>query len=182
MHSVMSQLHDDHHNVARILDYIRRQVALADDGGDPDYERLHEVMHYLTNYPDVFHHPREDLVFARLMKREESARLTIERLKREHVELGAQGATLRNRLQQKSTGRRLQKKRLMRELAEYADFLQEHMEIEERKVFPLAKLLLTDDDWEGVAKSIRLREDPLFGGDATRPYAALLNALERHPH
>lgn len=180
MHPVMRQLHDDHDNVARLLDYINGQVEAARSGEQPDYDRLHRVMHYLTNYPDVFHHPREDLVFAQLLERDVSARLAIERLKSEHQELGDAGAHLRQRLHDKLAGKRYQQRTLLRELSEYSDLLREHMELEEHNVFPLAKLLLNDADWEAIAGRIRKREEPLFGDTAVRPYETLLTELERH--
>ena len=177
MHKVMQQLHDDHRNVERLLDFIRDQASK--ERTEADFEAMHQVMHYLTHYPDVFHHPREDLVFARLLERDPSCYMAVEKLKQEHERLAVDGAQLRQRLYDKLRGRRLQWPTLSRQLHDYAGLLQQHMELEERSVFPLAKLLLADRDWDSLSRQIRQREDPLFGTVAAMPYSSLLMELER---
>ncbi|MDX1443238.1 MAG: hemerythrin domain-containing protein [Gammaproteobacteria bacterium] len=179
MHSFMQQLHEEHANVARLLAFIRQQVEELPDDEQPDYEHLHQVMHYLTHYPDVFHHPREDALFALLEKKDPSCHAAVRQLKREHDTLASDGDNLRQRLNAKLQGKRLQWRTLSRELHEYAELLENHMEMEERKVFPLAKLLLTEREWDDIAAKLRKRQDPIFGESATSPYASLLNEIER---
>ena len=40
----------------------REQLFIDEAGDDVDGHVLYEVMHYMTHYPDAFHHPREDMV------------------------------------------------------------------------------------------------------------------------
>lgn len=179
MHAVMQQLHEDHEHVARLLRFIEDECRKSHSKESPDLDRLHQVMHYLRHYPDVFHHPREDLLFERLLERDPGCEKVINELQKEHEELARSGEQLRERLYQKCHGRRLKWPSLRQELLAYAELLGSHMEIEERQVFPLAKLLLADNDWEQIEARIRQREDPLIGNRVASPYANLINKIER---
>jgi len=64
MSDTLSRWHAEHANFSKLLDLLERQVASFHDGGSPDYELMLEIMYYMTHYPDVLHHPKEDLVFA----------------------------------------------------------------------------------------------------------------------
>ena len=41
-----------------------------DRGDRPDYEVIRAVISYFEVYPEVYHHPQEDLVFAKLRTRD----------------------------------------------------------------------------------------------------------------
>ena len=48
-------------------------------------------MRYMTQYPDRFHHPREDLIFTQLLKRDPGVRDDIEDLLEEHISIRLAG-------------------------------------------------------------------------------------------
>ena len=54
----------EHRHFARLLDLLEQQVVAfhADDG--PNYELMLDVISYLQDYADQYHHPREDEAFA----------------------------------------------------------------------------------------------------------------------
>ncbi len=66
MTNIIDSLHEDHANLAKLLDALERQPALFDDGETPDYDIVQGVVDYCLNYPDRYHHPKEDLVLERL--------------------------------------------------------------------------------------------------------------------
>ena len=53
-------------------------------GKVPDYHLLLEIVDYLTHYPDQYHHPREDLLFTRMLESDSKFRRKLDRLEREH--------------------------------------------------------------------------------------------------
>ena len=53
----------EHANYRRLLDLLRSETERFTAGGQPDYELMSDVVHYMTQYPDRFHHPREDVAF-----------------------------------------------------------------------------------------------------------------------
>jgi hemerythrin-like domain-containing protein len=49
-----------------MLNLLERESNLIYDGENPDFELLHDIMHYMTVYPDAVHHPKEDRLYAEL--------------------------------------------------------------------------------------------------------------------
>lgn len=167
--------HADHRNFARILDLLEQQVDAFHQGKRPDYELMHSIVYYLRHYPDCFHHPREDIAFARLIKRDPALQPTIARRTQEHVAIAAAGEDLLNWLQRIIVGAVTERSALEAAAATYVVYYRHHMSAEEREVIPRAVELLTPADWAAVA-TIPLASDPLFGPD----FDARYQELRRH--
>ena len=60
---ILEELREDHRNLARLLDLLENECRDVPAEGEPDMDLLHDIMHYMTVYPDAIHHPREDLVY-----------------------------------------------------------------------------------------------------------------------
>src|ERR1700692_1747366 len=84
----------EHANFATLLDLLERQLDLFHAGEKPDYELMLDIMFYMTRYPDVSHHPKEDLAFARIKEREVSARVIVDELTEQHARLKEFGGAL----------------------------------------------------------------------------------------
>lgn len=72
--------------------------AAFHEGGQPNYALMLDIVQYLRYFPDRYHHPREDVAFARLVKHDPSLRIRINRLKQEYRVTEAAGEELMNRL------------------------------------------------------------------------------------
>ena len=48
---------------------------------------------------------------------------------------------------------------------------------EERKLFPLAKVVLTKEDWQAIDKEVNANEDPLFGTAIADEYQRLYRLI-----
>ncbi len=81
---IIETLYSEHEYILSLLDTLEQQANKLKPGKIPDYHLLLEMVDYLIQYPDPFHHPREDLLFAGLLKREKKFRTRLDRLEREH--------------------------------------------------------------------------------------------------
>ena len=70
MNTTLATWHTDHANFARLLDLLEAQLDLFHRGETPHYELMLDIMFYMTHYPDVLHHPKEDMAFTRIRERE----------------------------------------------------------------------------------------------------------------
>ena len=86
--------HADHVNFARLLDLLESQLAAFHAGEQPDYVLMRDIIYYLRHYPDRFHHPREDVAFARLVERDPALELQLARRLQEHRVIAAAGEKL----------------------------------------------------------------------------------------
>ncbi len=73
--------------MAKLLSALERQLAVFDQGESPDYDIVQGVIDYCLNYPDLYHHPKEDLVLERLQAVDPVAAAGIGDLAAEHQDL-----------------------------------------------------------------------------------------------
>jgi len=180
MPNTLAIWHADHLNFAKLLNLLEEQLGLFREGESPDYQLMLDIMYYMTHYPDVLHHPKEDLVFARIKERESAAAPTIDKLSQQHGALKACGEKLVHDLDDVVNGSIIERERIETSALEYLASFRDHMRIEETDVMPLAARLLRDKDWLAIDAAIRHIEDPLFGSRIDERYGAIAQQIERH--
>ena len=89
MGNVISKLRTEHVNFRKLLDLLEVQLDLFHRGESPDYQLMTDILDYMTHYPDVFHHPKEDVIFSRLLERDSSIAQSVEELARQHHVIAA---------------------------------------------------------------------------------------------
>ena len=153
--------HAEHVNFARLLDVLETQVAAFHRGERPNYDLMGNVVYYLRSFADRFHHPREDVAFARLVERDPGTELVINRLVQEHRVIATAGDEFFNRLNEVAGDIMTPRATLEAAAATYLVYYRHHIAAEERDIMPRAAQLLTQEDWAAVTASAA--PDPLFG-------------------
>ena len=174
--------HAEHVRFSSLLDFLQQQMAEFHDGRDPDYELMRDVVHYLHHYADRFHHPREDVAFARLVKRSPVLRPGILMLLQEHRVLAAVGETLLNYLDDILVDSVVERETVEAAAATYLVYYRHHLATEEREILPRAAQLLQPEDWAAVAVTVASVPDPLFGDDVSEIYRALRKRITAHAY
>ncbi len=177
MSKTMDLLHDEHVGVALLMKILDQQMEAFAEGESPDYELMYEVMDYMVNYPDRYHHPKEDLVFARLEKRDPSLGPAIQDLKDEHRLLHDKGKALLENLDSVVNDFMVSRDTIETMTREYEQLLMRHMTREETKVFPSARRELLAEDWTELDDITESQHDPVFGEVVESEYIALRLAL-----
>ena len=180
MRDTLARWHADHMNFARLLTLLDAQLTLFHDGVSPDYDLMLDIMYYMTHYSDVVHHPREDLVFARLKLRDPGAGPAVDALTAEHRHLKQAGEALASALEDVVNGSVSSRAQVEAQARSYAAQMRSHMGVEESTLLPAAARLLRDDDWTAVEAAIAQVDDPLFGSGAQARYASLRREIARH--
>jgi hemerythrin-like domain-containing protein len=171
--------HTEHVNFARLLDLLEIHLERFHRGEAPDYELMLDVMFYMTHYPDVLHHPKEDLAFARISERHPAARTIIDGLTAEHSVLKREGNALVIALDDIVNGSVASREHVEAPGRAYLAAFRRHMRTEEAEILPLAAKLLDRDDWAAIQAAIRQLEDPVFGRSGDERYAALRRQIGR---
>lgn len=170
--------HAEHANLARLMDILEKQLAAFNVGEQPNYDLLLDVVHYLRHYPDQVHHPKEDVAFARLLKRDPRMKPQIDRLTQEHRAIGAAGAALLKHLEEVLAGSVEPRSVVEEAAATYLAYYRGHLAAEDEEVVPRAAELLTAADWAAVAKAVPARPDPLLGEHVESHYRKLRRHIE----
>ena len=174
--------HAEHVNFARLLNLLDIELALFHGGKSPDYELMLNIMFYMTHYSDVLHHPKEDLVFAKIRERDRGVAATVDKLASQHARLHECGQDLVQQLDDIVNGTISSRASVETVAHEYVGTLRTHMRIEETEILPLAGRLLTNRDWTAIHAAVEHIEDPLFGRHPEKRYLALHQQITRQAH
>jgi hemerythrin-like domain-containing protein len=179
---IIERLSREHRNAERLLAVLERELEVFDRGGRPDYEVVRAVINYFELYPEVYHHPQEDLVFAKLKIRDPAAAAKVGDLALEHQ----QGAERLRRVAQAVDGiladREILRQDVDRLVRDFIGRQRRHMMIEDRDFLPPALKALRPQDWTEIASACTSHEDPLFSEAAEQTFDTLracISQLER---
>jgi len=163
--AAMDVLRQEHANMTLLLDLLERQIATLRQQEDADFVLIGGIVDYFLTYPDLMHHPKEDILFHRLQERDPAAAAKAKGLVSGHEALGLLARSLAramvDHLLQETDGSRLWLCSLGQD---FIDKNRHHMAAEEQDFFPAALRTLSDEDWSVLGGKIGTREDPLFGG------------------
>ena len=171
--------HADHVNFGRLLNLLERELAPLHDAGSPDYALMLDIMYYMTHYSDVIHHPKEDLVFARIKAHDARAGPAVEALASQHAQLREMGEALVHTLDGIVNGSIASREHVEATAHAYVSALRAHMRTEEGEILPRAARVLSESDWTDINTAIANVDDPLFGARLEERYARLREEINR---
>lgn len=171
--------HGEHVRFSYLLDFLERQMTAFHSGGDPNYELMRDVVHYLRHYADRFHHAREDVAFARLVRRDPGLQATVNHLLQEHRAISVAGEALLALFEEILDDATIARAKVEAAAALYLVYFRNHLATEEREVLPRAAAVLTPEDWADVAAAVPDLADPVFGDDVAARYRELRGWIAR---
>lgn len=167
----------DHSNLWRLATTID---LVADDikGGEPlNPEFFATVFDYIQLFVDDCHHPKEDDFLFRLLRlRSAEAAAILDPLQQEHHDGPGNLVALRAQLAQASTGAQGLSD-FLAGLGRFTTRIKEHIRVEEKLAMPLARKVLTPQDWAEIDAAFLDNNDPLFGEQATAQYRELYRRI-----
>jgi len=175
---LMNGLRGDHRNMALLLDLLDAEIDRLADSEEPDYDLVRDIMLYVTEYPDVVHHPKEDIVYRHLKSLRPEILTDLERVEKDHQYLEESGLKLKSDMEAISIGEKLDRDELIERFHHYMEQLREHMYWEETELFSLADELQVYGDWSEVVLKNNEISDPLFGSRVERKYRRLLAKIQ----
>lgn len=186
MQEAITIIRAEHRSLAAVLHGLQSIVDVLDrQGGKPDFGLLFAMLTYIDEFPDRFHHPKEDqYLFRQLRLRAPDAVGLLDALEAEHKRNGELMAGLRRALKRfEEHPEKPEARDAFRNLVkQYAEFHWSHMRLEEEQVFPLAEVRLNAQDWADINAAFRSNADPLIGTEAKDHYQDMLrNIVSRAP-
>ncbi len=175
---IMRTLHGEHKYITVLQNSLEKQTKQLEPGGKPDYRILSDMLDYIANYPDEFHHPLEDVIFKRLVKRHHASIGTIEELLGQHQDMARDTQFLLKQVNAICAGKQKpMRNQLRQDLQNYVAFYRAHINLEEGEVFPAAKKYLQESDWQAINNSLHVVEDPVFSETNTHKYKNLASYI-----
>lgn len=162
MPRLLDRLTQDHRNLVLMLDLLDKLLDKFHAGEDPDFELLAEMVEYMEVYADGVHHPSEELMYDRMRAILKQGNPTLDVLSNQHsvlVELTRYFGQALESVVHEEVQPRAQVEVQGRDLVAT---LRNHVNLEESEAFPLAREILTEDDWKVLDEQVSKTIDPLF--------------------
>ena len=177
VYEVMEELREDHRNLTVLLNLLDREIARLERVEAPDFELLHDIMTYMTGYPDAVHHKKEDWVYARMAAVRDSMQADLERIEGDHAEISAFGNKLLSDIQEIEAGAFLPRADVVADAHRYLTRQRDHMRWEDTYMFPLIDSMKAELDLSERSSRIADMADPVFGPEVLASFGSLLAAI-----
>lgn len=176
--SLMRALYAEHRHIANVMRLFSEQLDAIEAGELVDTHVVYEIMDYMVTWPDRFHHPREDLIYGRVAELDAAAADNVDSLQRDHDYMAKAGEEVLRNIQLWRDGE-LTGGLLVKGGRAYIEHMYEHMNSEEKVVFPQIEGVLSAGDWAELERDDRLRPvvDPVFGQRVQREFRNMARKL-----
>jgi hemerythrin-like domain-containing protein len=181
MVQVIDQLRRDHRNLRLLLDMVEEETSAWREGRVTDFDLLRMIVEYTLHYPDLVHHPRENVVFERLLVSDPGAKAVLGDLIQEHKRLADLTRRFAGAVSNAARDVQVPREWFDALAKEYLLANRRHMQAEEDQFLPRATAVLTEDDWAAIDRRLSPANDPVFGEKVAEGYLPLYEKiLKRH--
>ena len=177
MRELLDQLRREHASILAVLGVLERQVGIFAAAEHPDYELMQAALDYCLGFPERYHHPKEDMVFDGLVRRDPAAAAAFGDLRAAHARLTQSLLGFASALHAVVADAEVPRDDFVRRAADFIALQRQHILAEETRFFPVAAEALTAQDWRDIADTLTLTADPL--GKAGASGDARFEALRR---
>ncbi len=179
MNRFLDALWDEHRSIAAVLHAMLFLVREErSHGRQIDPRILRAILYYLDVFPERMHHPKEErFLFAAIRRKTSEANAILERLAREH-EAGEESIRdLEQALLRYEEGGEPEFERFAQAVERFVAGYREHMRTEEDEVMPIARRVLTAQDWAEINAEWAANRDPLAALASERDYERLIGRI-----
>jgi len=175
--TILGELRQDHKNMALLLSLLERESNRIFEGEEPEYELVHDVMHYMTIYPDAVHHPKEDRLYAEIKAVRPDLATGFDRITMDHRGIAEKGLHLRDEIASIGSGSFVRRKTVVSDTLVYVNTLRSHMQWEELDLFRRCEEMASDGHTVVPASGFVDSADPVFGQRVEDRFARLLENI-----
>lgn len=181
MHPILSRLESDHKRMLKMLYTLNGEVSkyYGLHRGKADLDTILAILDYIQVYPEQWHHPIEDILFAHLVQHPQTDQEAVAEVQQDHQRLEA----LSNRLVQIFGDLRLAESpaglSVIRLCKHYYTRQISHIH-DERRLFLDAEKMLDAEQWQQVEREVENYLDSEVVGERDA-YLALLRPIEERP-
>ena len=168
---------EDHSNLWRLATTIDQVAEEIEGGAAVDAAFFNSVFDYIEQFVDRSHHPKEDDFLFRILRlRSTQAPAILDPLQADHHQGPEKLKALRDCVAQAAQGQ-LAIPEFVAALRLYTAGLKSHIQAEEKYAMPLAREVLTAQDWTEIDRAFMDNADPLFGDKAQAEFRELFHRI-----
>ena len=168
-------IQEEHRKLWRVVTTINIVADELDAGSPVTPGFFNAIFDYIDGFVDQAHHPKEDDFLFRLVRlRTDRGNAVLEKLEATHQ---SGPDTLRNLRLRLAHAKQGDCAAFTEALRAYTQHLKDHIRTEERDLIPLAREVLTTEDWAEIDQAFLDNKDPLFGEQASEQYRELYHRI-----
>ena len=175
--NVLAELRQDHKNMGLMLTLLERESNRMYDRDDPDFDLLHDIMHYMTVYPDAVHHPKEDRIYAELKAIRPDLTAGFKRITVDHRYIAELSITLRDDFASIIAGQFVPRKTVVADALRYVHMLRGHMQWEELDLFRRVEKMIAEGHHLIEPATYLQSCDPVFGPKIEPDFEKLIKRI-----
>ena len=173
---IISNEHRSMWQLTVVLDELRK--SLGDPRQRPDADLFKLILDYIEHYIERVHEPKEEaFLYKAVMERTSEGKEMIAEFQREHASTPEVVARLRSQLNSLVRDYPAGVAEFQAALEAYIAMMRRHIMKEESDLFPLARRVLTEQDWNGINTAFADSDDPLFGERVRAEFRALMSRI-----
>jgi hemerythrin-like domain-containing protein len=176
--NVLTELRQDHRNMALMLNLLELESNRLFDGADTDFELLHDIMHYMTVYPDAVHHPKEDRIYAEVKAVRPDLAVGFDRITEDHRYIATLGIELAADIATVNSGGIIKKNAVVADALRYVNTLRGHMQWEELDLFRRVEEMVSEGHELIEAATFLQTPDPVFGAAVEANFTRLFDSVQ----
>ncbi len=155
-------LRTEHVNMSRLLGLLEHQIAKLERADNPNLELIKSITEYFDAFPRLCHHPKEDVIYRRLMARAPDKIADLSDLEDEHADVMTRLEEFIHALDNVLLEVQMPRRQFVEIARNFVVKERQHMAMEEREFFPAALASLKDRDWAAIDAELNDNNDPLF--------------------
>ncbi|WP_395686360.1 hemerythrin domain-containing protein [Caenimonas koreensis] len=162
-HDTTQSIREQHSSLAAVLRSLTMMIAHGPaDEPDRFFDVMRAMLFYIDEFPERLHHPREsNVLFPRVLKVAPQLMNVIEALEHDHLAGEQRVRDLQHLLLAWELLGESRRQAFEQAAAQYVRFYLDHMRVEETEVLPLARQLLSPEDWAQLNAAFDADPDPL---------------------
>lgn len=172
-------IRDEHQSIAAVLNALGHMVRdIREQRVRPDFQALRALIYYIEAYPERLHHPKETQhLFRVLRQRSPQCADVLDQLDAEHLLGERETMLLEHLLLEYEMLGPTRLPAFAAGVEAYASDYLDHMRLEEERVLPLARDVLTEEDWAGIDAAFAANRDPLTGHPPEAEFETLFHRI-----
>jgi len=175
---ILEELRAEHRTMRKLLEMLQRQIELVADDRQPNGELLLEITEYFRSYPELFHHPKEELILRRVAARNPDGADALAALEEAQEissrELGRfSRAVVRLLIEPRDA-----EDRFLSAALAFVESERRQLAWEDQQLFSLAEQSLNDNDWSQIEASLTSLADPVIQREAEVRFGGIGRAID----
>lgn len=171
--ATLERIAAEHRIIGAMMSALESETAALEREGTFDLDLVRLILRYMRDYPDRFHHPKEEMLFDAAAAKNHDFAVRIAGVRQQHNALPGLTERVAEVIEAIDMGESLPRSQVLQTLRAYVAQQRAHLVIEDSEIFPQLTGILDAEEWLAAEARAAAMEDPLAGGNDPGPFKRL---------